>query len=467
MAQRKPDLLDKVLAAANDPWHTIWLCPLLVAVDAVLTGGIIWKVSYTEIDWKAYMQQISLYLSGERNYLKIQGSTGPLVYPAMHVHIYRVLHRLTSSGNDVLLAQLIFGLVYLSTLVLVMACYRSAGVPPWIYPLLILSKRLHSIYVLRLFNDPFAVLFLWAAVFAFQRKHFRFGALLYSLGLGVKMSLLLVLPAVGMVLFMAQGAQAAVGTGAVMVQYQVLMGWPFLSAYPKEYLGRAFEFGRKFEWKWTVNWRFAGREVFEDERFATGLMVGHIVILGLFVVERWLRYAGVGVGEVVISLVQPMSEERMRRIKGKVTPEFVMTSILTCNAIGMLFARSLHYQFFSWLAWGSPYLLWRSGQSPLAIVGVWFGQEVAWNIYPSTRNSSFMAVLWLAVQVYGVWTAPKVEEIRKEQEKIVRGESSQGPQVKLPPSNSSNNASKVDVDAIGEGKEALVPASSRKRGRKR
>lgn len=44
MAQRPMDLFDKVLAIANDPWHTRWLCPLLVAGDAVLTAGIVWKV---------------------------------------------------------------------------------------------------------------------------------------------------------------------------------------------------------------------------------------------------------------------------------------------------------------------------------------------------------------------------------------------------------------------------------------
>jgi len=36
----------------------------------------------TEIDWKAYMQQIAQYRSGERDYTLMKGDTGPLVYPA-------------------------------------------------------------------------------------------------------------------------------------------------------------------------------------------------------------------------------------------------------------------------------------------------------------------------------------------------------------------------------------------------
>lgn len=40
----------------------------------------------TEIDWKAYMQQIVQYRSGERDYTLIKGDTGPLVYPAGKGH---------------------------------------------------------------------------------------------------------------------------------------------------------------------------------------------------------------------------------------------------------------------------------------------------------------------------------------------------------------------------------------------
>lgn len=33
----------------------------------------------TEIDWVTYCQQARLFLTGERDYAKIQGDTGPLV----------------------------------------------------------------------------------------------------------------------------------------------------------------------------------------------------------------------------------------------------------------------------------------------------------------------------------------------------------------------------------------------------
>lgn len=82
----------------------------------------------TEIDWIAYMQQISQFLSGERDYTKISGSTGPLVYPAAHVYIYTGLYNLTNEGKDILLAQQLFGVLYMVTQAVVMACYWQAKV---------------------------------------------------------------------------------------------------------------------------------------------------------------------------------------------------------------------------------------------------------------------------------------------------------------------------------------------------
>lgn len=33
----------------------------------------------TEIDWRAYMQEVEGYLDGELNYVNLKGDTGPLV----------------------------------------------------------------------------------------------------------------------------------------------------------------------------------------------------------------------------------------------------------------------------------------------------------------------------------------------------------------------------------------------------
>lgn len=74
------------------------------------------------------MQQVTQFLEGERNYVKIRGGTGPLVYPAAHVYIYTALYWVTDKGRDILLAQGLFVGVYLIALGAAMACYRLAGV---------------------------------------------------------------------------------------------------------------------------------------------------------------------------------------------------------------------------------------------------------------------------------------------------------------------------------------------------
>jgi hypothetical protein len=74
------------------------------------------------------MQQIAIYLKGERDYAKIAGDTGPLVYPGAHVWIYKQLYRITDQGRDVQRAQYVFALVYLAALALALQCYRRARV---------------------------------------------------------------------------------------------------------------------------------------------------------------------------------------------------------------------------------------------------------------------------------------------------------------------------------------------------
>lgn len=74
------------------------------------------------------MQQVSQFLDGERDYRKIEGGTGPLVYPAAHVYIYTFLYWITDKGQNIGKAQAIFGMLYLVTLGVVMSCYRKAKV---------------------------------------------------------------------------------------------------------------------------------------------------------------------------------------------------------------------------------------------------------------------------------------------------------------------------------------------------
>lgn len=82
------------------------------------------------------MEQIKQFVHGERDYTMIKGGTGPLVYPAAHVYTYTGLYYLTGEGENILLAQQLFAVLYMATLGLVMLCYWKAKVcsiqPPYL-----------------------------------------------------------------------------------------------------------------------------------------------------------------------------------------------------------------------------------------------------------------------------------------------------------------------------------------------
>lgn len=87
--------------------------------------------------------------------------------------------------------------------------------------MLILSKRLHSIYMLRCFNDCFAAGALFLAIYLFQKRHWAYGAIVFSAGIGIKMSLLVALPAVLVLLYQAKGPMGSATIAGYMLQVQV------------------------------------------------------------------------------------------------------------------------------------------------------------------------------------------------------------------------------------------------------
>ena len=149
----------------------------------------------TEIDWKAYMQEVQYFLNGERNYYNMRGDTGPLVYPAGFLYIFGFLHYATDRGLNILrgnesilqpffkiytsfllfiAGQWIFALVYVLTIILVFVIYKRGGIAPnWILILLVLSKRIHSIFVLRMFNDCIASLIAMISIYLFSTQKVR------------------------------------------------------------------------------------------------------------------------------------------------------------------------------------------------------------------------------------------------------------------------------------------------------
>lgn len=145
--------------------------------------------------------------------------------------------------------------------------------------------------------------------------------------------------------------------------------------------------------------------MFQSRPFSAALIAAHLSLLVLFLTTRWLKPSEgrLSLPTLARSLFSPPSPQVQAAVSKRITPRFILTTILSANAIGMLCARSLHFQFFSWIAWATPALLWQAGFHPVLQYALWAFQEYLWNIYPSNDRSSPMVVACLAVTVTVAW----------------------------------------------------------------
>ena len=236
------------------------------------------------------------------------------------------------------------------------------------------------------------------------------------------MSLLVAAPAVAIVLLQVLPFKRAMNAAFLMAQVQVwvrlhrrtakdrtdagnqiTLAFPFLPANAKGYLARSFELTRQFLFKWTVNWRFVGEETFLSKEFSITLIAVHLTLLVAFALTRWTRPSGLSIPALISTAIKPLPPKAQQMISLNVTSSFILTSTLTSMAIGMLCARSLHYQFYAYIAWSTPLLLWKGGLHPILIYVVWGAQEWGWNVFPSTNTSSIVVVGCMVVQVVSVW----------------------------------------------------------------
>lgn len=114
-----------------------------------------------------------------------------LSYPALHIYIYAILERLPKTPpwplalafpaklHGHLILQLVFLALYLGQLGLTAAIYHQAGIPQLALIPLTLDKRAHSIYMLRLFGDCWAVAIVSVAVLFWQRGWWKTGSVIY------------------------------------------------------------------------------------------------------------------------------------------------------------------------------------------------------------------------------------------------------------------------------------------------
>uniref|UniRef100_A0A1I8FGB3 dolichyl-P-Man:Man5GlcNAc2-PP-dolichol alpha-1,3-mannosyltransferase n=1 Tax=Macrostomum lignano TaxID=282301 RepID=A0A1I8FGB3_9PLAT len=338
--------------------------PVLVAVPLLLAeilvcALIVWRVPYTEIDWRAYMQEG--FLNGTRDYRLLSGDTGPLVYPA---------------------GFCAFAAIYLTNtaiVLLILPPYWPGTALPCscaAYPIECILSTCCVYSTIQLLCYSFT-----RALLCFLYDRWSVGCVLYSLAVSVKMNILLYAPGLLLLLLMRHHVWEVAGQLSVCALIQLLLGAPFLTYSTSAYLGRAFEFSRQFLFKWTVNWRFLPEAVFHNRLFHAGLLTVHLTLLLVFLlayartrrlsISRLIRFhplqaAGKQQGETVLPAV-----------------EDIACVLFVSNFIGVVCARSLHYQFYFALSGLAVQAARRPPQ--LLLLGC---IELCWNTYPSTSFSS-------------------------------------------------------------------------------
>lgn len=324
---------------------------------------------------------------------------------------------------------------------------KCRKVPPYVLVIsAFTSYRIHSIYVLRLFNDPVAILFLYIALNLFLDGEWTLGSAFYSLAVSVKMNILLFAPALLALYITASGVQGAIKQLSVCAGFQLLLGSPFLLSFPWQYIKGSFDLGRVFEHKWTVNYRFLPRPVFEHPIFHLALLLLHLGLLIYFAkptyqyMQNYTRLrqlqkqfqpqidarnaevvkvkSSKKKKEATGGADEKLSEDQQKFLKsfeqglkssvgkGKdqvdKSPEvaekysvhfdqctqLVLLPLFFCNFLGIMCARSLHYQFYIWYFHTLPYLAWSTPYSTNLRFLILFLIEYCWNTYPSTNLSS-------------------------------------------------------------------------------
>lgn len=375
---------------ATQPRFTPWVSVLLLLAEAVLSVAILLFIPYTEIDWVAYMEEVKGFLDGERDYMNLKGGTGPLVYPAGFVYLFSLLYKVTDEGTNIFLAQCIFAGLYLVFTAVVFAIYSKTQTPPYVLVFLTLSKRIHSIFSLRLFNDCFAMLFCYLALYLFMKRRWNWGSLMFTVGVSIKMNVLLYAPGLLYLFLLQFGPVHTIPKLAICGLFQVIVGLPFMLDHFSSYMIRSFELGREFMYKWTVNWRFVPEDIFLSKTFAMSLLLLHISALIFFALYKWSKIT-----------VSPRAPSKGSSSKAKdssttntlITPDSILLVLTSSNLIGIVFARSLHYQFYVWYFHTLPFLLWKTKLPVWLRIILLVGVEICWNTYPSTTWSSSL-LLW-------------------------------------------------------------------------
>jgi alpha-1,3-mannosyltransferase len=191
---------------------------------------------------------------------------------------------------------------------------------------------------------------------------------------------------------------------------QVALGAPFLMYDAKGYLGASFNLGRTFKHHWSVNFRWVPCELlpaeehtlltdcdglFTSKGFGLGLLLTMVALMLAFAHFRWCER-----GLLSTLTAQPTAQGVARsRSTAAFNENQAAAMLFACNFIGVVCARSLHFQFYVWYYHTLPFLLWSTRLPVFGRLLLLLGVELAWNPWVGDSSTPASAALLTACHV--------------------------------------------------------------------
>jgi alpha-1,3-mannosyltransferase len=275
-----------------------------------------------------------------------------------------------------------------------------------------------SLFVLRLFNDAVQVMLMYISILLFARNNWSVGCLIYSASVSVKMNALLYAPGLAVLLCQALGPLSALAHVIfICCGFQAVVGLPFLLHAPESYLTKAFEFSRVFQYKWSVNGAFLSESNFLDRRLSAVLVITHILTLLLFGHLRWTPASQKGLFGLVgwrrASQFGPSAWLSWARnfTPRKLRSAHVVFVLFSSNFIGIVFARTLHFQFYLWYFHTIPLLVAMSSLPITIGIAVFAVIELVFNIYPPQSSAALALSASHLALLFGLFMNKTIHEM--------------------------------------------------------
>ena len=227
----------------------------------------------------------------------------------------------------------------------------------------------------------------------------------FAFAISVKMNVLLFIPGIYLILSRSEGIWKGTYYIIQIFLMQLVIGLPFIQHNAMSYFNKAFEFKREFLFKWSVNWNYLGEETATNPKFALALLCLHLLFLVIFLLTKWISLKTI-FQELSI---YPFS---LSPKKKHLNPEYVLNVLFISNFCGIIFARSLHYQFYSWYFHTIPWLLMCCEIYPVLLKLIIFGGiELCWVFFPPSFIWSLALSVFHLLILLGLVLKTPVQEI--------------------------------------------------------